>query len=612
MCDFLISFDKQYKGRDLLESVKSPYGDRFPNGQYFDLPWGSMAVLEEHLADSNNIVVRDGLVFAWVGDLVTDMSDEFIDALIARIGEVRNCQRNQTFSLESDEVFEKLNGAFAIVLADENGVCIVADVLNFVRVYAGYGRNGRLCVLGTHPDLVATLSDKSFSVDHVSAAEFLNLGSITFPNTMHRNVKQLNPASLCNIRLRKNKPVEMEGFPYWHPPQELSEYDEEQLSGELRTALLEATRTRCKGEKIAVAMSGGLDSRLIMAAVPKSVECIGLTFCDELNREARIAKKVTECYDKQWFPVLREKEYVGNILKRTVKLIGCEGWFVHSHAIGLVDEINKHGISSVLSGMNIDTFLKAFCAADMVRVPRMWGILPPKYVERNTDLIGGFEDFCRENLKMSILAQLAERRKIFFNQFADTKRSSLAEWLFLRPVFSGFASWPSERRLLPSRQVVLDRKLIDFCFKCPVRLKLDKRIFVKAVKEVYGPGVRIPNADDGVRPGSGHWSRLFQRAIRKLQSRTVRILEKLGKEPQVQGSWHDYQKYWRESEKLRELIRKYGSNLDQFDGMLFKDSGQALLGRKDISWCYGFRLLQLAVWLGVIGEYRKKLWQVKS
>ena len=607
MSDFLINLDCKYKGEDLLGLVKNPFEGRFPNGQHFEFPWGRMAVLEEHLANGNNIIVRDGLVFAWVGDLVTEMSDEFIDTLMARIGEVRNCQRNQTFSLESDEVFKKLNGAFAIVLTDENGVCIITDLLNLVRVYAGYGRNGRLCVLGTHPDLVATLSDESFSVDHVSAAEFLNFGSITFPNTMHRNVKQLNPASLYNIRLGKNKPVEMEDFPYWHPPQELSKCDEEQLSGELRTALLEAIRTRCKGEKIAVAMSGGLDSRLIMAAVPKSVECIGLTFCDGLNREARIAKKATECYDRQWFPVLRENEYVGNILKRTVKLIGCEGWFVHSHAIGLVDGINKHGISSVLSGMNMDTFLKAYRAADMVRVLRMWGILPPKYVERNTDLIGGFEDFWRENLRISILAELAERREIFFNQFADTKRSSSAEWLFLYPVFSGFASWPSERRLLPSRQVVLDRKLIDFCFKCPVRLKLDKRIFVKAVKEVYGRGARIPNAEDGVRPGSGHWSRLSQRAIRKLQSRTVRILEKLGKEAKIQHSWHDYQKYWRESEKLDQLRQQYGVNLNQFDGILFKDSGPALLENRDLDWRYGFRLLQLAVWLGIIEEYRNML-----
>lgn len=609
MSDFLISLRKQCKSKDMLDLLKKPYGNKCPEGQYLEFPWGSMAVLQEHLANSNNILVRDGLFFAWVGDLVTDMSDEFIDALIARIGEVRDCQRNQTFSLESDEVFKKLNGAFAIVLADENGACIVTDLLNFVQVYAGYGRNGRISVLGTHTDLVATLSDESFSVDHVSAAEFLNFESIAFPNTMHRNVKQLNPASLYNIRLGKNKSVEVEDFPYWHPPQELREYDENGLALELRTAFVDAVKKRCKGDKIAVSMSGGLDSRLIMAAVPKSVECIGLTFCDKLNRETRIARRASQCYKRRWFPLFREKEYIGNILEKTVRFIGCQGRFEYAHAIGLVDEINGQNISSMLSGMNMDTFLKAFCADDMVRVPRMWGILPPEYVKKNTDSIGGFEDFWRENLTQSILVQLKECKDVFFNRFADTKRGSLAEWLFLYPVFSGFATWPSERRLLPIKQVVLDRKLIDFCFKCPVRLKLGKRIFNKAAKEVYGLGVRIPNAEDGVRPVSGHWSRLFQRAIRKLQDRTVKILEKMGKEPKIQHSWHDYQKYWRESKKLAQLIQEYGGNLDQFDGVLFRESGRDLLRRKDISWPYGFRLLQLAVWLQVIREYRNHVQQ---
>lgn len=603
----MISLGGGYKGLDLLELVKMPYGDRRRIGRAFDFPWGSMAVLEEHLAGNQNILERKGVVFAWVGDLVTEMTGEFIDALINRVRQIRNRRLNETISLESDEVFRKLDGAYAIVIADEGGVSIVADLLNLVQVYVGYDTNGNVCAIGTHPDLVATLIDESFSIDHVSAAEFLNFGRIVFPNTMHQNVKQLDPARLHNIRLGKNSAVEMEDFPYWHPSKELDEYDEDELASELRTAFVDAVRKRCKGGQVAISMSGGLDSRLIMAVASESVECIGLTFCDTFNREVRIARMATECYGRQWFPIIRKKEYIGNILEKTVKLIGCEARFEHSHAIGLVDEIDKHNISSMLSGMNMDTFLKAYEAADMVRVPRMWGILPPKYVKKNTDLMGGFEDFWRENLTQSILAQLKQRKEVFLERFADTKRSSSADWTFLHPTFAGFATWPSERRFLPIRQVVLDRKLIDFCFKCPFHLKLGKRIFLKAARGLYGAGGKIPSANDGVRPGSGHWSRLAQRAIRKLQDRAVSILEKLGKEPKIQHSWHDYQKYWRESVKLDELREQYGSNLDQFDGVLFKQSGRALLENKELFWEYGFRLLQLAVWLGIIEEYRDVL-----
>ncbi|MDO8302823.1 MAG: hypothetical protein Q7T18_06255, partial [Sedimentisphaerales bacterium] len=79
---------------------------------------------------------------------------------------------------------------------------------------------------------------------------------------------------------------------------------------------------------------------------------------------------------------------------------------------------------------------------------------------------------------------------------------------------------------------------------------------------------------------------------------------KLGKSPKIQHSWHDYQKYWRESNGLAQLIQEYGSNLDQFDGILFKSKGIDLLERKDIDWHCGFRLLQLAIWLKTIKGYK--------
>src|SRR3546814_20686426 len=42
---------------------------------------------------------------------------------------------------------------------------------------------------------------------------------------------------------------------------------------------------------------------------------------------------------------------------------------------------------------------------------------------------------------------------------------------------------------------------------------------------------------------------------------------------------------------------------DQFDSVLFKSKGRALLNSKNIEWHYAFRLLQLAVWLGTIKTY---------
>ena len=82
MSDFLINFSKDTSGENLLDLIKLPYGELHMNGRVFDFPWGNIVVLEDHLSGNKNIIDRDGVVFAWVGDLVTQMSEEFITALI--------------------------------------------------------------------------------------------------------------------------------------------------------------------------------------------------------------------------------------------------------------------------------------------------------------------------------------------------------------------------------------------------------------------------------------------------------------------------------------------------------------------------------------------------
>lgn len=605
MSDFLISFGNKYSGNNLLELLKIPYGKYVPEGRYFDFPWGSMAILEERLADNNNILDRNGVVFAWVGDLVTEMSGKFVDALISRIGQIKNCRANGKISLESDEILKKLNGAFAILIADNEGFHVVTDPLSFVQVYGGTDGHNNLASVGTHCDLVASISDKSLHIDMVSVGEFLSFRTPVFPNTIYKNVRELEPGRLYSVRLRVDK-VEMKDSIYWSPPKEMRQfYDENELSKELEGILLSAVRDRCGAEKIGVFLSGGLDSRLIMAAVPKMVNCISLTFCDYPNRESRTARRVAKCYHRDWLPLVRDKEFVGNTVVDVVKLTGCEFECVCGRWIGWVDDISKLDLSIVLVGAQFDVYLKGYFAGDWFCEKRLRGLLPGRPKRKAYDYVNNISGFWNKNLKKEIVEHIRFRRKSTYEERVDLSRGSIAEWMILSPFSQDGASfWSASRRLLPVRLVAMDRRILDFGFRCPVELKLGDKIFMMAAKNIYGAGSRIPNASDGVRPGSGHWWRLAQRAVRKLQNRNAGVLEKLGKEPRIQHSWIDYQRYWQESGKLADLIREYGQNLDQFDGQVFEGRGLDLLECKNINWREGFRLLQLAVWKSVIEDYR--------
>ena len=111
--DFLISLGNLYDGKNLLRLIKKPYGGCTPEGRFFDFPWGSVAVLKERLARNENIITRDSMIFAWVGDLVTDMQEDFLESFINRLAYLQKDHGKGGVSLETDELFDKLNGAFA-------------------------------------------------------------------------------------------------------------------------------------------------------------------------------------------------------------------------------------------------------------------------------------------------------------------------------------------------------------------------------------------------------------------------------------------------------------------------------------------------------------------
>jgi asparagine synthetase B (glutamine-hydrolysing) len=616
MCDFLISSRGQYKGRHLLEFLKAPYGERAPQGKSFDFEWGSVAILEERLARNNNIYTIDNTIFAWVGDLVMDMSVTTIREFVDRIAKISESESNEPVCLEKDPLFEKLNGAFAILTTHADGFSIVTDLMNFTPVYAGMDIQNNIVSLGTHPDLVACISRNEICADEVSIAEYLSYGISTFPNTIHRNVKEINPGRL-HISTVKNGKIHLKEYIYWLPPQEIREnYSKNALAEELCNAFTSSVRDRCDNKKVAVLLSGGLDSRLIMALVPDNVDCFSLTFSDSFNREAKTAKKVAECYNRKWFNLPRDREFLGDNMVGIVKLLGCECEWVSSHAYGFADKISDFDVDCLLSGQMFDSYLKGILALDFIKKKSICGLMPPRYEKRTFDYIHEADDSLRDVdtefwnsiLAGDILDSVYERRREYYEANHVREHRSV-ELLFLYP-FSQFmdtANWFGDRKLLPVKLVGFDRRLLDFAFRCPVELKLDNKIFLKAAMKIYGPGARIKCVNDGVRPGSSHISRLVQRTTRKTKNKIIQFFEKLGKTSRFQHSWSDYKKYWSQSSKLKNLINKHGANLDQFDGRLFKKRGADVLKSENLHWRNGFRLLQVAVWKGIIEDYRKQL-----
>ena len=606
MSDLLICLGQRYAGRDLLTLLQAPYGGLAPAGRFLDLAWGAVAVLEERLAGGRNMLSNGAATLAWVGDLVIDARDGFVESFATHLSELQQRPEHEPMCLTNDRLFEKLNGTFAIVWASPTGLSIVTDPISFVPVYVGRDTRGAIVAFGTHADLVATVADDSVLLDSTSAAEFLNSGRCTYPNTMHAHVKEMKPGRLHHIRVTGEPPVSMIDAAYWVPPEELCEgHDDRALVHELTALLRTAVRSRCNDGKVAVLLSGGLDSRVTASSITSQADCLCLTFCDRINRETTTAKRVAEQCGHDWALLVRDQEFLGNSVVPAVKLVGCEAQWVDAHTIGHVQEIAAHHAHSVLSSFLFDMYLKGMWAYDFARVKHLGGLLPASYRPAPFDYVHSVTDFWQRHLEGNAVESLYDRRERRYTDNLDPSRSSMVEWLTAYPYSQNLCTfWPADRRVLPMRLVMGDRPLLDFAFKCPVHLKLGARMLLKAARPIYGRTGHIPCANDGVRPASGHWWRLAQRAVRKVKERPSRVFRSPDRGPRVEHSWSDYQRYWQESAKLAQLGRDYGGNLSAFEGSVLRPDSRALLSRSDIDWQNGFRLLQLAVWMDVIRGYR--------
>ncbi|HXG48225.1 MAG TPA: asparagine synthase-related protein [Methylomirabilota bacterium] len=612
MSDFLIHFDPAIGPADLVALLQQPYGDRAPGGKGFRHPWGAWAVLDDPVARGLNTLAVAGGTFAWVGDLVFPEGRDGLRGCLEaewpaerRALTVDDCVR----LLQRGTLVPRLNGAMAAVIAADDFLCVITDPMAAVQVYVGTDESGRTLAVGTHPDLVARCLGDDERLDPVSICDFLNTGTPCCPHTMHRGVTEMTAGAVRLFRFGPGGAREEREFRHWTPPDALTaDAEMEELAAEFTRRWKRAVVRRCEGSRLGVTLSGGMDSRVVLAEIPLEKSCVALTLCDEINREARIARRVARCYGREWVTLRRDPEYVAATAIAATRFTGCEGEWHHAHTIGFAERFAEMGLDSVFTGLYMDNNFKAYYGRDLKRVPRLGNLLPPVYRARPLDYINRINDLCRRHVRDELVRACVDRRRCFYEASFARRRESEWEWLDGYPLTqaSDNTGWIVERRVMPLRLPVMDREMVDLAFLIPARLKAGGQLYLRAAAMLLGPGARIPNANDGVRPGSGHFSRLAQRALRKMETTGRQLAARAGLQLGVPHSWHDYQSYWRESPALHRLIAEHAANLQSLESTVFKSATAPLFEQKDLPWRVGLRLVQLAVWRSILAGYRLK------
>lgn len=164
-------------------------------------------------------------------------------------------------------------------------------------------------------------------------------------NTFFENVKAYKPATNYEVDAAGLPVVASSGFTWHHTPRSLSMDD---AVDEFTFILESLAGSELRDKKILIPLSGGLDSRTLVAAVSrnehiKNVTAFSYEYQNAAIRETGFAKQVARAAGIEFRSFTIPEGYLWQKLEDAAKINGCYSEFTHQRQFAVLDQIAPAG-----------------------------------------------------------------------------------------------------------------------------------------------------------------------------------------------------------------------------------------------------------------------------
>ncbi len=456
---------------------------------------------------------------------------------------------------------EQLGGNRVVLIYDPLA-CAFHLVTDWAGAFPAYQLDSaEKFIFCSHPDVLAVLTGEQASLDEVSMTEFLLTSTVTPPSTYYRCIRALPHATTTVIDLSSQPRSRIQTYRYLEislgsqPGQ-----DEDDLGAELAEAIRTSVRRRTQRRlgRTAVALSGGLDSRALLACVENRDLVFAFCCYNEPNRELASAQAIARALRVAFHPWQREFEFYGLNAEAGTRTSGGMGTFANNHFLGVVGRLRAEGADNLLTGCYCDYLFKGLPLNRRIHWLTGREQIAPfqhEFYFSHQRRPGLLTQQVRERLESRVPLQ-------FQSQNSDAAIFQVEAHRTFPLCYEG----DNQQRLVPQRVTgwylpMADRAVLDVYRKIPSRLKLNRSVFTKAVRRLCNGALsRVPDANTGAPVGAsslsetlhGNWSR----ARRKLRRRTTSI--------ETDGSWPDWYRYVAQSQQLQDLWRRPNAAASDF------------------------------------------------
>jgi|WetSurMetagenome_2_1015567.scaffolds.fasta_scaffold02065_7 asparagine synthase (glutamine-hydrolysing) len=502
------------------------------------------------------------------------------------------------YSKEGVKSFEELNGNYVVFIYDKNinKFYIATDRCGMFPCYWNQEKEGPP-VLCSHPDVLAVGIERADKWDFTSMTEFLMTGQVSFPYSYYQGIKALDFGCLFTINLKPDGAVFESSKKYFafdfKIDHGLSEWE---LAEELALAFRKAVRRRTLSlfGQSAVALSGGLDSRMLLCAAEDPSRLKAFCLYDDKNMEYRVASRVANELGVSFLPMKRPFDYYGDNAEKGVNISGGMGAIHNNHYLGIRQVLQGNGINNLLTGCYCDYLFKGLALDKKTN----------RYLRISKMAEFQYEFYMPCFWPKTQLADSAKGRldSLFPEEIRKDRSDAGRVQVEVRRLFPLYHEVDNvSRRVLqgvfPWYPPSVDNDVVSVYLKIPPHYKLNLSIYSKVMQIQCGKKIcAIPNSNTWAKIGTFLPNLLFHCYLKALSGI---IKDRLLKKFPTDESWPNWGYYLCHSRKIRSLwFRRNNAIKHYFALMLGEDPF-----KKDIRDFKGgkselfYRLLTLKLWI---------------
>ena len=480
--------------------------------------------------------------------------------------ERQNCFNNQwspslvalyLYQHLGESFVEKLNGSFTIAIWDGiyDRLLLFTDRFGSRPVY--FTRCSQKFFFAS--EIKCLLQDKevSRSVNLRSVASLLTFGTVIGNHTLFDSIEKFPSGSVLKFDGRAVSIRKYWDFSYKEGTAKGAVQD---YANELGRLLQQAVK-RCLqvNSRVGLALSGGLDSRYVGGYLAQELGpgfhtySFGRRWCPDIVYASKVAKVLQSCHHT----FLTKGEYVYENGNETIMLTEGMLDLLDTQKTILSKNVQRSDVNIIWTGFMVDLMWGGSFLT--------WGVLDwekraCKFSEALHNRIPIFMpiDVQKQLFNPDVWEQVAGgTQEIVAGILADCKAkedANRADYVFLRTRvqhFTVMANLISLTRKFEYQVPTIDNDLLDFSLNLPVDMRLNYRMYLKAVSDQFPNLAQIPRTGTGLplimSQGRRRRNHISNKICDSLRYRLKKYSQGKVEIPHRNRDWHDRQRWSRTS-----------------------------------------------------------------